>query len=215
MVRLVIKEMYPTFDPEQPVNYYPLFVINRHKNPAHIGKNMALYAQELGVDALELMMDLFAEDPDMCANVSMAGFAEANDILSRHPMAMPCADGMCCSKDTNFNFSDEIPLNPNPMTLSFIPRYILVHGKPRFEDTIRQISGFVAERFRIPKRGFLKEGYFADIVVLDREKLKSYDMDENPLQYPDGFEHVIVNGVPTIENKRHLDAKAGRMLRKI
>ncbi len=215
MVHKVIEAgMFPMMDSAQPMNYFNLMAITAHKNSAHIGKCFQAYAEEKGMHPLDLMMDLFVEDPDMGATINMAGFVEANTILSRHPMAMPCADGCCCTKDTNYMKNDELPLLPNPMTISFIPRYILEHGKPRFEDTIRQISGYPAERFALPGRGVIKTGNYADIVVLDREKLYSYDMDENPLQYPEGFEHVVVNGVPTIENKRHLGAMAGRMLRK-
>lgn len=216
MVHTVVKAgMYPSLDPSQPTNFYRLVTVLKHRNPSHVGKNLMAYATEQRMDPLDLTMDLFAEDPDMAANTSLAAFEEANAILCRHRMAMPCADGMACTKDSNFTTSDEMPLYPNPMTFSFIPRYILLHGKPRFEDTIHQISAFVAERFNIAGRGVLTEGNYADIVVLDRARLRSYDTDENPLQYPDGFDHVIVNGVPTIENKRHLGAAAGRMLTKV
>ena len=150
----------------------------------------------------------------MEANVSAAGFDEANNILTRDSMAMPCSDGFACTVSSNYTGDGEIPLYPNPMNISFIARYLTVHGKSRFEDTIHQITQFPAQRFGIEKRGVLREGCYADVVVLDRERLHSYDKDSDPMQYPDGFCQVIVNGVLTIENKRHLDAAAGRMLRK-
>jgi N-acyl-D-amino-acid deacylase len=215
MVHTVIEAgMYPALDSTQPMNYFSLLSVTVHKNPVHIGKNLAAYAEEKGMASLDLVMDLFAEDPDMAADLNSESFDEANELLCRNPMAMPCADGFSCSNDTNFTGDDELPLYPNPMTFSYIPRYILKHGKQRFEDTIRQITGFVADRFGIPDRGVLQVGNYADIVVLDKDKLHGYDEDENPLQYPEGFHHVIVNGIPVIENKRHLDAMPGRMLTK-
>lgn len=215
MVHAVIKAgMYPILDSEQPINYFAVLTVLRHKDSDAVGKTLAQLADERGLHPLDLTMDLFEQDPDMSANVYMLGFPEANAFLSSHSMAMPCSDGFCCTKNSNFQGDPEMPLYPNAMTLSFIPRYILLHGKSRFEDTIRQISGFVAERFGIQDRGVLKEGGFADIVVLDRDKLHSYDMDEDFLKYPEGFDHVIVNGVPVIEAKRHLRTAPGRMLRK-
>lgn len=215
MVHKVIESgMYPVLDEKQPMNYFKMLMITKHKNPAHVGKVFATYAEEKGISALELMMDLFAEDPDMAANTGACGFEKANELLCRHPMAMPCADGFSCTKNSNYTGDKELPLYPNPMNLSFIPRYLTLHGKKRFEDTIHQISGFVAERFGIAKRGILAQGNYADIVVLNREKLHSYDMDENPLQYPEGFEYVIVNGKVTIDKKHHLEVAAGRMLQK-
>lgn len=215
MVHMVVDGgMFPTFDPKQPVNYYPLLEVLKHKNPAHVGKILASYAQELDKDPLDLVMDLFAEDPDMEANVAMAGFAEANDFLCRHRMAMPCSDGIGCGIDVNFTENEEIPLYPNPMSISFIPRFLTVHGKERPEDTIRQMTGFVAERFEIRDRGIIRENAYADLVVLDLEHIKSYDRDADPLQYPDGFYYVIVNGKVAVANKKFENAGSGRMLSK-
>lgn len=193
---------------------YKMLIIERHKNPAYVGKFVNKLAEEYGKDELEMMMDIFMEDPYMGANTSMAGFEEANDLLCRHRMAMPCADGFSFSKDYNFGINDELVLNVNAMTVSFMPRFILRHAKDRFEDTIRQITGFVAERFNIDGRGVIVEGNFADLVVLNRDTLHSYDRDENPMQYPEGFEHVIVNGVHAVEHKKLLGT-GGRVLSKV
>lgn len=215
MVRTVLQSgMYPALDPKQPMNYYGMLSITRHTDASCIGSTFAALAARRGTDPLELMMDLFEQDPDMAVGMGPAGFTAANDLLCSHPMAMPSSDGFSCTKDTNLTTNAELPLYPNPMNLSFIPRFLLRSAHPRFEDTVRQASGFVAQRFNIADRGVLKVGAFADVVVLDRNQLRCYDEAENALQYPDGFEYVIVNGVVTIEHKHHLGARAGRMLRK-
>ena len=211
---MLFRSMMHEMNTQSPMNYFKMLTVMRHCDKTVVDKTFAEIADERAQHPLDVLMDLFAADPSMMANICLAACPEANDILSRHRLAMPCADGMCCAKDSNFSCHDDAPLMPNAMTVSFIPRYILLHGKERFEDTIRQISGYVAQRFGIEGRGVIEEGAFADLVVLDREKLHSYDMDEDFLQYPEGFEHVIVGGVPTVENKRHLGAKAGKMLRK-
>ncbi len=215
MVRLVIENgMYPLLDPKEITSVYSIVTVSRHKNPAHLGKNLAQYARELGRDPLDLTLELFAEDCDMCGAMALPGMDEANKLLCEHPLAIPCADGISGSKDISFGLNEDIDMMQNPMGLSFMIRWMLLHGKPRFEDTIRQITGFVAERFNIPQRGRLEEGYFADIVVLDRSRLKSHDRDENPLQYPEGIDLVVVNGVETVRDGAMTGAHAGRMLRK-
>lgn len=50
-------------------------------------------------------------------------------------------------------------------------------------------------------------------LIFDKDGLKSHDLEENPLQYPEGIDYVLVNGVVTIDHKQHTGAKAGRMLR--
>ena len=76
------------------------------------------------------------------------------------------------------------------------------------------MTGMVAERFDIPQRGVIREGFFADIVVLDREHLRSYENDWEERRYPDGIEYVIVNGEVTVRRGEHTGAAAGRVLRK-
>lgn len=215
MIHTVVEAgMFPVFDPKQPVNYYPLLMVLRHKNPEYAGKIMGAYAAEKGINPLDLLMDMFSEDPDMEANVAMAGFAEANNILCASPIAMPCSDSFGCGKNTNFTGDAEIPLYPNPMSISFIPRFLLCHGRKRFEDTIRQVSGYPAERFGVKERGLIKEGFFADLVLLDLDKLHSHDMDENPMQYPDGIPYVFVNGTCSVEKGAVQRIHSGKMLSK-
>ena len=130
-------------------------------------------------------------------------------------MAMPCADGFSSEKDTNVGISEDLGMLPNPMNLSCMIRWLNLHGKARFEDSIRQITGFPAERFGIEKRGVLAEGNYADVLVLDRDGLKSYDETEDPLRYPEGIDYVFVNGQLTIDHKVQLPGvMAGRMLKK-
>lgn len=216
MVRTVIEAgMYPLMDARQPMmSMYGMLAVSRHKNPAYVGKNLLACAAEAGVDPLDLVMDLFREDPDMGAMLMMPDAEKSNEILCRHCMAMPCSDGFTGDKTMNFGLNEDLMMTPNPMNFCFAVRYLTQHPKARFEDTIRTMTGFVAERFNIAGRGVLREGAFADIVVLDRAALHSYDRDENVLQYPEGIDAVIVNGALTISHKRHTGAAAGRMLRR-
>jgi N-acyl-D-amino-acid deacylase len=216
MVHKVIEAgLYPFLDESQGMNLLSMLTVLKHTDASCVGKTFTAIAEERGeASALDVMMDLFAADCDMSANISLSGFADAVDILAKHRMAMPCSDGMGCAKDTDYTGNPEMPTLPNAMNLSFIPRFILEYGKPRLEDTIRQISGFAAERFGIADRGLLAVGNFADIVVLDLANLQSHDMDDDCLQYPEGIDHVIVNGVRVIEKKQRLSGGRGKMLRK-
>lgn len=100
------------------------------------------------------------------------------------------------------------------MNIGLIPRYLTRYGGERFERAVRQATGFPAERFGMKDRGLLREGYFADIVVLDRNRLRSFDEEENPLQDPEGIDYVIVNGQVELDPDGLTGAGAGRVLRK-
>ena len=70
-----------------------------------------------------------------------------------------------------------------------------------------------AARLGLKDRGMLGDGNVADVVVFDPETVKSNATYDEPRQFPDGIEHVIVNGVPVVENGVHTGATPGRALR--
>lgn len=216
MIHVVVEAgMYPMLDARNlMMTMYPILTVSRHVNPAYRGKNLYALSQELKKDPLDLVLDLFAEDPDMNAEMVLPDAVESNRILCTHPMAMMCSDGFTGDKTMNFGLNDDIQMTPNPMNFSFAIRYLTNYAPASFEQAIHVLSGKVAERFKIEDRGILKPGAFADVLILDKEKLHSYDRDENVFQYPEGIEQVYVNGVLTIDHKQHTHAAAGRILRK-
>ena len=72
----------------------------------------------------------------------------------------------------------------------------------------------MADRFNIKNRGKIKTGNFADITILDRKALHSFDEEDNPLQDPLGTELVLVNGQIAVKDGVLTGRFAGEMLRK-
>jgi N-acyl-D-amino-acid deacylase len=71
-------------------------------------------------------------------------------------------------------------------------------------NTIRKMTGAVADRFAIKERGYIKPGYFADITVFDEDKLRDGVPDQ---ERPFGIEKVYINGIKVLEGEV-LDAEA-------
>ena len=67
---------------------------------------------------------------------------------------------------------------------------------------IRSMTGLAAEFLHLEDRGFLREGYVADIAVLDRERIRDLATYEDPKQYSEGTVHVLVNGELAIRDGR-------------
>ena len=57
--------------------------------------------------------------------------------------------------------------------------------------TIRKMTGGVADRFSIPERGYVREGFFADLTVFNEEKLRSGEENHG---HSFGIEKVFING---------------------
>ena len=81
-------------------------------------------------------------------------------------------------------------------------------------EAIRKMTSLPAEQFGLGKRGQLKEGYAADITVIDPGTLKENTTYANPHQLSEGMRHVIVNGIHTLENGKQTEHHGGQFLAK-
>jgi N-acyl-D-amino-acid deacylase len=122
--------------------------------------------------------------------------------------------------------SDAGALAPNPpFTLSSThPRaygnFARVIGKYSRDDkvislpeAIRRLSALPATNLKIRKRGELKSGFFADVVVFDPATVQDHATYENPHQYATGVRDVFVNGVQVLRDGEHTGATPGRVVR--
>src|SRR6266498_3347240 len=80
------------------------------------------------------------------------------------------------------------------------------------EETIRRMTSLPAQKFQLNDRGLLREGYAADVVIFDENKVQDISTYDHPHAYSQGFKYIIVNGVLTVENEKHLSVRAGHAL---
>jgi len=80
-------------------------------------------------------------------------------------------------------------------------------------EAIRKLSNLPAKNLKIQKRGELKVGYYADIVIFDPAKVKDNATFEKPHQYAEGMIHVFVNGTQVLKDGEHTGAKPGRFVK--
>jgi N-acyl-D-amino-acid deacylase len=81
------------------------------------------------------------------------------------------------------------------------------------EEAIRRMTSLAAQKFQLRDRGLLKPGYAADIVIFDEKTVADKATFENPHQFSSGFQYVLVNGQPVIDQGKHNGAKTGVALR--
>jgi N-acyl-D-amino-acid deacylase len=79
-------------------------------------------------------------------------------------------------------------------------------------EAIYKMTGLPAAQFNLPKRGMLKEGYAADILVFDPARIQEKTTYADPHQLSEGMIHVIVNGFHTLENGKHTAHRGGTFL---
>ncbi|MCI0745536.1 MAG: D-aminoacylase [Verrucomicrobia subdivision 3 bacterium] len=95
-----------------------------------------------------------------------------------------------------------------------LARYVRELKLLRLEDAIRRMTTLPVTAFRIPDRGLLRAGNWADIVVFDLEKVQDNATFSNPHQYASGYAHVFVNGLEVVTNDKHTGARPGKIIRR-
>lgn len=89
-------------------------------------------------------------------------------------------------------------------------KYVREDGVIGLEDAVRKMSSAVATRLQIRDRGFLREGYFADVVIFDPDTVTDHATYDEPHQLSTGVEFVFVNGVAVVRGGAVTGAMPGR-----
>jgi len=79
-------------------------------------------------------------------------------------------------------------------------------------EAVRRLSSLPATNLGLDRRGFLKPGMFADVVVFDPQTIADHATFENPHQLSVGVHHVFVNGAQVLKDGALTGAKPGRAL---
>jgi N-acyl-D-amino-acid deacylase len=90
--------------------------------------------------------------------------------------------------------------------------YVREQGVLPLEEAIRKMTSLPAQVLRSQDRGLLREGCWADIVAFDPATVGERGTFENPKQYCQGVEHVLVNGIPVITHAQHTGARPGMVV---
>jgi N-acyl-D-aspartate/D-glutamate deacylase len=108
--------------------------------------------------------------------------------------------------------------NPHPRNFGTFPRilgrYVRELGLLRLEDAVRKMTSLNATKAGLPQRGLLVTGYFADLTVFDPERVQDLATYEEPFQYNEGIDYVVVNGQIVLDGGQHTGVRPGRALRR-
>jgi N-acyl-D-amino-acid deacylase len=94
-----------------------------------------------------------------------------------------------------------------------LSKYVRDEKVISLEEAIRRMTSLPAQKFQLKDRGLLREGFAADIVVFDEQKIQDLSTYDKPHQYTTGFKYVLVNGQLTIDEGKHNGTRAGIALR--
>jgi N-acyl-D-amino-acid deacylase len=185
--------------------------VSSEENRRYQGRTLADVANERGTDAIEAAMDLIATDR---SRVGVAFFSMSEDNLRSalaRPWAAICSDGTSMAPEGAFL---QAPTHPRAYG-SFarvLGRYVREERLLTLPAAVHRMSGLPAATLGLAQRGLLREGHFADVVVLDPETISDVSTFEQPHQLSVGVTEVLVNGKLAISAGVFTGELAGRAL---
>lgn len=178
----------------------------------YTGKSLAAVATLRGTSPEEAAIDLVIQDG---SRVGTVYFLMSEENVKKQ-IALPY---MSFGSDAGSLAAEGVFLKSNPHPRAYgnfsrlLGKYVREEKVIPLEEAIHKLSGLPASHLKLKKRGLLKEGYAADIVIFDPARIGDHATFENPHQYSTGVKHVFVNGMQVLKDGEHTGAKPGQVVR--
>ena len=173
------------------------------------GKSLAEVAKLRGESVTDTIMNLVLEDR---SRVGAVYFMMSEDNIRKQiklPWVSFGSDASSMAPEPPFTKSSAHPRAYGNFA-RVLGRYVRDEKLMPIEEAVRKLSGLPATNLELDRRGFLREGMFADVVVFDPARIEDRATFEKPHQYAIGMKHVFVNGTQVLKDSEHTGAKPGR-----
>jgi N-acyl-D-amino-acid deacylase len=176
------------------------------------GKTLGQVARDRGKPAAEVAADLIVEDG---TRIQVVYFSMNPDNVKRE-IGLPW---MSFGSDAASQAPEGVFLksSTHPRAYGNVARllghYVRDENATTLQDAVRRLTSLPATNLSIKQRGWLKPGYYADVVVFDPAAVRDNATFEKPQQLASGVEDVFINGVEVMKNGKHTGAKPGRFVR--
>ena len=178
----------------------------------YTGKTLAEVATLRGSTPEETAMDLIVQDS---TRIGVSYFSMTEDNIKKE-IALPwvsfCSDAGSEAPEGVF-----LKTNPHPRAYGNFVRVLGKYSRDEkiipLQEAVRKLSKLPCTNLKIARRGELKAGNYADVVVFDPATVTDHATFAQPHQYATGIVHVFVNGVQVLKSGEHTQAKAGRFVK--
>ena len=165
-----------------------------------IGKTLARQASDWQLEPVEAALRIVGS-PEQQDDVASFNMIESDiDAFMRRPWVVTSSDG-----------SDGHPRQFATFPVKYA-KYVKAEKVISLDEFIRSSTGRTADLFRLERRGYLRPGYFADVVVLDPDEYAPKADFVHPRELSTGVDALWVNGRPVILGGRLTGEAPGQML---
>ena len=169
------------------------------KNNSYEGLSISQISTLMALHPVDAVLQLLAEEN---GNVGIIHFMIDEDdirLVMKHPDVLIGSDST--ARSTTGVLSKG---KPHPRAFGTFPRVLGKYSRDEkllsLEEAVSKMTGQTAERLSLIKRGFIRDDYFADLVIFNPSTIADNATYINPHQYAEGIHYVIVNGSVVYDN---------------
>lgn len=201
---------------KRPSSFWEKIMISEvtlEKNRRYEGLRVDEAARLAGQGPIDFVLNLLIEEETRVDAIFFAMSEENLRLILKKPYVMIGSDSGCRN-----HYGPLSRGRPHPRTFGtfvrILGRYVREEGLLDLPTAIRKMTWDPCRRFGIKDRGLIRPGFFADLVLFDPQAVKDTATYDQPIRYPKGVRYVLVNGVVTVEEGNHTNARAGKVLRR-
>lgn len=196
---------------EERIDYSSAYLSVSSLNKMIVRTNVLDMAHSQGKSPEEIILDVLLASDDR-AIVSLDALSEENiEKGLRHPFSIVSSNGTGYPLDHS-----KTGEGIHPRCFGAFPRVLFRYVREKrilgWEEAVYKMTGKPAAKAGIKKRGTIATGNFADLVVIDPNKVEDLATPENPYRYPSGIPFVIVNGKFAVDNGEYTGTRAGTVI---
>jgi len=177
------------------------------------GKMIQEIADEKNIDAYDFVFDLLIEEELQVEIVIFSINEDDAMYVMKHPLTMIASDSTAICPRGYIGKGKPHPRGYGN-AVQFLGAYVRDKGLMTWEQGIRKLTSFPAQKIGLKDRGLIREGYAADLAVFNPKTIANKATYQAPHKYPTGVHYVVVNGELVIENGKHMGTYPGKILRK-
>lgn len=176
------------------------------------GMRLSEVAQAMDKSAEETMMDLMVADQ---SRIQVVYFSMSEENIRKkivQPWMSFCSDAGSYAAEGVF-----LKRSTHPRAYGSFVRVLGKYSREEkllsMEEAVRRLSALPAKNLQLDRRGELKVGYFADIVLFDPATVTDHATFEQPHQYAEGVSDVWVNGKQVLKDSEPTGVRSGRFVK--
>lgn len=188
-------------------------IITAKKTPEWENKTLTEIARMIGGEPIDALCELLLANDGFVQGVYFNQSASDMIRIMSHPRVF-------CGSDTTDDdqiCDPEVVGGGHPRSIGTMVRRMELVRDFRLrtmEESIKNLTWDTAQALKLPEQGLLKEGWDANVCVIDYERLHATADYVHPYRRNQGIHYVLVNGGVAVRNGEVLDTRFGKVIKR-